>query len=66
MLDLNAFADEADFQILAAIVLEIRDLKAMEAGLELYPRLSEAASIPVQIEEKLSVKEKFGSVVRRK
>ncbi len=63
MLDLNTFADKTNFDILTAIILEIWDLKAVEASLELDPSLSETASVPVKVKKRLTVQEELGTVI---
>ena len=63
MLDLNTFADKADLNVLCAVILEIWNLKAMEAGFKLDPCLGESASVPIKVKKRLTVQEELGTVI---
>ena len=63
MLNTDSFADKTHFDILTAIILEIWNLKAVEACFELDPSLSESASVPIKVKKRLTVQEELGTVI---
>ena len=66
MLDINARADKSDLDSLTSIILEVLNLDAVEAGIEIQPFFVDTATVPVDVKDEFTVKVQFGSIIGSK